>query len=402
MDIVNRFVNYVRIDTQSDEFCEDAPSTQKQFNLANLLVKELQELGVEDVYLSDTCVVYGHVKANAEAYPKIGFVSHMDTSPAMSGENVKPKWVKNYKGGKILLNKDLDIYLDPEVLPVLKKDIGDDLIVTDGTTLLGGDDKAGIACIMDMLQYLSENPELKHGQISIAFTPDEEVGRGVVNFDYERFDADYAYTVDGSDSNELCYECFNASAATVNIKGLSIHPGDAKGKMKNALIIAMEFESLLPFNEQPMFTEGYEGFHHLCDMNGECEAATMHYIIRDHDQNKLEEKIAQFEKAAETLNQEYGEGTIELEISHTYSNMKDKILENPEVLERARKAMANLGMEPNSEPVRGGTDGSNLTTHGLLCPNLGTGDRNCHGKFEYVNVRHMREVSRLLVEIVTL
>jgi len=402
MDIVSRFVNYVRIDTQSDEYSESVPSTQKQFNLAKLLKNELEQLGLADIYLSEQCVLYAKLPANCDSEDKIGFVAHMDTSSACSGANVKPKLVKNYKGSKITLNEELGIYLDPEQFPILKKDIGCDLIVTDGTTLLGGDDKAGVAIIMDLMQYLSNHPEVKHGQISIAFTPDEEIGRGVENFDVERFDAQYAYTIDGDDCDGLCYECFNASAAEVIIKGLSIHPGSAKNQMLNALLVAMEFQNQLPVNENPMYTEGYEGFYHLCDMSGDCEEVKMHYILRDHDSAKLKGRKDFMTNLANYLNQKYGAGTVVVNISDTYYNMREIIEQHPEVIERVQKAMQKLAMTPKVEAIRGGTDGANLTFKGLPCPNLGTGDRNCHGRYEYVNVQHMKMMVKLLEEIVTI
>ena len=400
MDLLERFVNYVRIDTKSDEYSETAPSTMKQFDLARVLVKELEELGLSDVVLSDTCVVYGKLPANTDAEAdRIGFVSHMDTSPAFSGTDVKPKLVRNYKGGAILLNKELNIVLDPEQFPSLKKDIGDDLIVTDGTTLLGADDKAGIAEIMDMLQYLQQHPEIPHGQISVAFTPDEEVGRGVENFDLEQFGADYAYTVDGGDADELCYECFNAASADVTVNGLSVHPGGAKGKMLNSLLVAMEFQSLLPTFANPMYTEGREGFNHLNEMDGGCETSHMHYIIRNHDSDLLEKQKEDFHNAADFLNKKYGPQTIELVIKDTYRNMREKIEQHPQILDKVREKMQKLGLEPKSSAARGGTDGASLTVMGLPCPNLGTGGRNCHGKYEYAAIGQMRTVVKLLVEI---
>lgn len=403
MDIVKRFVKYVMIDTQSDENSSTAPSTAKQFNLANLLQKELLELGVKDACVSDAGIVYGHLEANCEnVTDKIGFIAHMDTSPDMSGSNVRPGLIKNYRGGVITLNKELNIKMDPSVFPSLKKDIGHDLIVTDGTTLLGADDKAGIAAIMDMIQYLNNHPAIKHGKIAIAFTPDEEVGRGTENFDLDQFDADYAYTVDGGNANEIEYENFNAASALVKINGLSIHPGSAKNKMRNSQLIAMEFNSLLPVFDNPACTEGYEGFNHLLNIKGDCENTVMNYIIRNHDRNKFQKQKDDFGNAATFINNKYGEKTVELTIEDTYANMREIIETNFKIVERVKDKMRKIGMTPVSNAIRGGTDGASLTYKGLLCPNIGTGGRNCHGKYEYLSINELKKVSELLVEIATI
>lgn len=403
MDIVKRFVKYVMIDTQSDENSSTAPSTAKQFNLANLLQKELLELGVKDACVSDAGIVYGHLEANCEnVTDKIGFIAHMDTSPDMSGSNVRPGLIKNYRGGVITLNKELNIKMDPSVFPSLKKDIGHDLIVTDGTTLLGADDKAGIAAIMDMIQYLNNHPAIKHGKIAIAFTPDEEIGRGTENFDLDQFDADYAYTVDGGNANEIEYENFNAASALVKINGLSIHPGSAKNKMRNSQLIAMEFNSLLPVFDNPACTEGYEGFNHLLNIKGDCENTVMNYIIRNHDRNKFQKQKDDFGNAATFINNKYGEKTVELTIEDTYANMREIIETNFKIVERVKDKMRKIGMTPVSNAIRGGTDGASLTYKGLLCPNIGTGGRNCHGKYEYLSINELKKVSELLVEIATI
>lgn len=400
MDIVKRFVRYVTIDTQSDENSTAAPSTAKQFNLANLLQKELNELGISDACVSETGIVYGHLAGNCEeSEDKIGFIAHMDTSPDMSGSNVRPGLIKNYRGGIITLNKELNIKMDPAIFPSLKNDIGHDLIVTDGTTLLGADDKAGIAAIMDMLQYLKDHPEIKHGKIAIAFTPDEEVGRGTENFDLDKFDADYAYTVDGGNANEIEYENFNAASAVVKINGLSIHPGSAKNKMLNSQLVAMEFNSLLPVFDNPACTEGYEGFNHLLNINGDCESTTMNYIIRNHDRTKFQDQKDDFVNAANFINKKYGDKTVELNIEDTYANMREIIETNFKIVEKVKNKMRKIGLNPVSNAIRGGTDGASLTYKGLLCPNIGTGGRNCHGKFEYLSINELKKVSELLVEI---
>jgi tripeptide aminopeptidase len=400
MNVTERLTRYAKVDTQSDEFSTATPSTQKQFVLAEMLKEELTGLGLVNIELTDSCIVYGTLEANTEGQPCIGFLAHMDTSPAASGENIKPRVIENYDGGEIVLNEELRIVMTPEQFPQLLKDKGCDLLVTDGTTLLGGDDKAGITAIMGMLEYCQEHPEFKHGRIAVAFTPDEEVGRGVENFSIERFGADFAYTVDGFNADELCYDCFFANSAEVKVHGLSIHPGSAKGKMKNSLLIAMEFQSLLPTFDNPMYTADREGFNHLCDMQGDCEDTVMHYIIRNHDLAKLNKQVGDFKAAAAFLNYKYGKDTITLDIRETYRNMRERIEQCPEVLEKASAAIRSLGYEPVSYAVRGGTDGAGLTAMGLPTPNLGTGDRNCHGKFEYVNLNELEKVVEVLKEIV--
>lgn len=400
MNIVDRFISYCKIPTMSSEESITAPSTLKQFALAKQLVSDLENLGLNDITLTDECIVYAHLKANTDKpTKKIGFVAHMDTSPDMNDEGCNPRIIENYNGEDIVLNKELNIVMTKEAFPHLKKDIGSDLIVTDGTTLLGGDDKAGIAAIMDMLQTLKENPEIKHGQISIAFTPDEEVGRGTENFSCEMLDADYAYTVDGSDVNDIEYENFNAATAVVKIKGLSIHPGDAKDKMINAIRVAEEFDYLLPMDKRPECTEGYEGFNHCVDFKGSCESAVMTYIIRNHDLGELDTQKHEFYNAQYMINKKYGD-ICEVEIAGAYRNMKEAILPHMEIVDDVKEKMKKLGLEPVSTAIRGGTDGASITYMGIPCPNLGTGDRNCHGKFEYVSINELKLASKLLVEIV--
>lgn len=401
MDLIERFLKYVQVDTESMPESESIPSTLKQKDLGKILVEELHELGLKDAFMSEEGIVYARLKSNmGTACDKIGFVAHMDTSPDMSGKNVKPRIIENYDGGVIVLNEALNIKMDPKDFPSLKQDIGSDLIVTDGTTLLGADDKAGVAEIMDMVTYFVNNPDVKHGDIALAFTPDEEVGRGTENFDVKLFDADYAYTVDGGNVHEVDYENFNAASAKVIVNGLSIHPGSAKYKMKNSLLMAMEFQSLLPTFDNPAFTEGYEGFNHLTTMSGDCEKTIMNYIIRNHDKALLEKQKGDFENAANFMNRKYGENTIELIIEDTYANMRSYIEKKMTMIDMVYDAIRDMGLTPQSNAIRGGTDGAALTYMGLPCPNLGTGGRNCHGKYEYASINEMRQVSELLIRIV--
>ncbi len=400
MELAERFMNYCRIDTQSDPNSGTTPSSDKQFNLANLLVRELKQLGVSDAKVNEYCVVYGHIKANYETDKKIGFIAHMDTSDQMSGENCKPRVLENFSGNAANLNKDLNIILNVEVFPDLAKTKGKTIIVTDGTTLLGGDDKAGIAEIMDLVQYIHEHPEFKHCGISVAFTPDEEIGEGAKYFDIEEFDADYAYTIDGEEANNVEYENFNAASAIVKIKGLSIHPGSAKDKMINASLVAIEFNSLLPEKDRPENTEGYEGFNHLTDIEGEVENCKLEYIIRNHDRELLDKQKEDFYKAEKIINKKYGTGTCAVEIFDTYKNMRELIEPHIEIVENVKKIINDLGLEAASKPIRGGTDGAILTYKGLLCPNIGTGTRNCHGKYEYVIVEEMKIIVEVLKRLV--
>ena len=402
MDIIQRFLNYVSIDTQSDESSLTSPSTDKQFNLAHVLYDELKCLGISDLKLTDNCIVYARIPANTdEDYDRIGFIAHMDTSPDFKGKDVKPRIIKNYDGSAITLNEELQIVLDPHNFECLKRDIGSDLIVTDGTTLLGADDKAGIAIIMDMAQRIMSDNTVKHGDIAIAFTPDEEVGRGTENFDTEYFNVDYAYTVDGGNADEIEYENFNADSTCVKVHGLSIHPGSAKGKMLNSQLVAFEFNSLLRTFDNPAYTEGYEGFNHLTSINGDCENTVMNYIIRNHDKNLLLKQENDFKNAMEFLNRKYGDGTVEVEIVHTYANMREFIEKRMDIIDKVKRIMREMNMEPKSSPIRGGTDGASLTYMGLPCPNLGTGGRNYHGKYEYLSINEFLIMSELVYKIVT-
>lgn len=401
MSVVDRFLKYVSFDTESSSQSTTTPSTLKQLDLAKYLKEEMEKMGLQQVTLEKSGIVYATLPSNTnEDSVKIGFIAHMDTSPDMSGKDVKARIIKDYKGETIVLNKDLGIKMSPKDFPSLLRNLHHDLIVTDGTTLLGADDKAGIAEILEMVQYFIDHPDIKHGDIKIAFTPDEEVGRGTENFDVEKFDANYAYTVDGGEINYIDYENFNAASCKVMIKGKSIHPGSAKGKMVNASLVAMEFHHLLPVFDNPAYTSGYEGFNHLIDINGQCEEAIMNYIIRNHDRQLLEKQKQDFKNAMNFLNQKYGYEIIQLEITDSYSNMKEHIEKDMRVIEVAQKAMVNIGLTPRSSAIRGGTDGANLTYNGLLCPNLGTGGYNAHGKYEYCSIDLMNKSVALLIEIV--
>ena len=405
--VTEHFLNYVKVDTQSDDelALTHYPSTEKQKDLARILAEELKKIGAADVYLDEN---YGYVYANVPATAPqgsetrtLGFISHMDTSPEVSGKNVKPQMVSNYDGKDIFLgeNEEGKWILAPKDFPELKDYIGKTLITTDGSTLLGADDKAGVAEIMTMAEYLLSHPEILHGKIAIAFTPDEEVGAGVDHFDLQRFGADVAYTVDGGAIGELEYENFNAAAATVHVKGRSVHPGDAKGKMKNACMLAMEFENCLPQQQRPEFTEGYEGFFHLTEMQGDIEQAKLSYIIRDHDSNKFAEKKELVEKIAAELNQKYGEGSFTVQIKDQYYNMAEKIKPYMFLIDQAREEMEKLAITPKVQPIRGGTDGAHLSFEGLPCPNLCTGGLNYHGRYEFCCVESMEKIAELLMKL---
>ena len=398
MRAYERFLKYVSYPTMSNEESGTHPSSEKQLVLAKELALELEALGLVNVELDEWGYVYAELPANTDTVcNNIGFIAHMDTSNEASDENIKPKLVK-YEGGDILLNSEKDIWLKVSDYPYVENHNGETLIVTDGTTLLGADDKAGIAEIMTALEILV-NEKVPHGKISIAFTPDEEIGEGADNFRVERFGADYAYTVDGGSLGELEYENFNAASAKVEVRGVSIHPGSAKDRMKNAARIAAEFDSGLPKDEIPEKTEGYEGFHHLLSMKGGIEEASLVYIIRDHDRAKFEEKKQGFEALAAKMNGEYGEGTVNLTLSDSYFNMREKIEDNLFVVDRAKEAMLSLGIEPIVTPIRGGTDGARLSFMGLPCPNLCTGGANFHSRFEYASVDSMDKITELLVKI---
>ncbi len=397
--VKERFLEYITFDTQSKDDAGPVPSTEKQRKLAERLAQELRELGAEGVRTDDHCYVYAVIPAAAgNSAPPLGFISHIDTAPAMSGADVKARLV-HYDGGDIVLNEALGIAMTPEQFPELAGQVGKDIIVTDGTTLLGADDKAGVAEIMTMAEYLLSHPEISHREIRIGFTPDEEVGRGVDFFDVEGFGAQAAYTVDGGAVGELEYENFNAANAKLSIHGLSIHPGSAKGRMKNALLIGMEFERMLPEQEKPAYTEGYEGFFHLDSMEGSVEEADLVYIIRDHDRAAFERRKQLFCRTADFLNAKYGGGTVEVALKDVYYNMKEKLDVHPELIENAERAMRELGIEPVIQPIRGGTDGARLSFMGLPCPNLCTGGYNCHGKYEHIAVQDMEKVVELLIRL---
>ena len=400
--VTDRFLRYVQIDTQSDEEGTGTPTTEKQHELARLLVEELTKMGAEEItYDKEHCYVYASIPATEgmEKKPVMGFISHMDTSPAVSGANVRPWIITAYDGKDIVLNSGLGIVMKTADFPELKEYQGKSLIVTDGTTLLGADDKAGVAEIMTMAEYLLSHREVPHGKLRIGFTPDEEVGAGADHFDVELFSADCAYTVDGGKLGELEYENFNAAGARVTFHGRSVHPGDAKNKMKNALLTAMEFQGMLPVSENPMYTEKYEGFYHLDALNGDIERAVADYIIRDHSREKFEQKKALFEKAGAFLNEKYGEGTVEIELKDSYYNMKEIIEDHMELIDHAMEAMREAGVEPVVVPIRGGTDGARLSYMGLPCPNLCTGGHNFHGRFEYICIESMEAVVRILLNL---
>ena len=403
-DVIEKFLKYVKVDTQSDPDSGTSPSTMKQHDLAKILRDELIGIGASNVYYDeDHCYVYASIPSNIDDGKKrykMGFVAHMDTSDEVSGKDVNPRIVDNYEGSDICLSKDGKVVLSPKDFPELLNHIGEDLIVTDGTTLLGADDKAGVSEIMTMAETLLSNPEIKHGEIKIAFTPDEEIGEGTAYFDIERFGADFAYTVDGGKLGELEYENFNAAGGTVKVHGRSVHPGDAKNKMINAALICYEFHSMLPVFQNPMYTEKREGFFHLTGVNGGTENAEATYIIRDHDEKLFEEKKKLFKEAADYLNKKYGEGTVEVNVKDQYFNMIEKIRPHMHLVDNVKKVMEELGVTPIDSPIRGGTDGASLSYKGLPCPNLCTGGYNYHGKYEYASIQEMRKVVDILLGIV--
>ncbi len=399
---IDNFLRYVKVDTCSDEESPSMPSTMKQHNLAVMLAEELTAMGAGEItYDKEHCYVYASIPASedCEKAPVLGFIAHMDTSPAVSGTDVKPRLVEQYDGGDIVLNEKENIVLKVEDFPEIGKYVGQDLIVTDGTTLLGADDKGGIAEIMAMAEYFLTHPEEKHGKIRIGFTPDEEVGRGADYFDVKLFGADFAYTVDGGALGELEYENFNAAGAKLHVYGRNVHPGSAKGKMKNAILIAQEFQSLLPIFQNPMYTEKYEGFFHLDSISGTVEEVRADYIIRDHDKQLFEQKKEMFLNAAAFLNQKYGEGTVVVDMKDSYYNMKEVIAPHMHLIDNAAEAMKELGIEPKVTPIRGGTDGARLSFMGLPCPNLCAGGENFHGKYEYACVQSMEKITELLIKI---
>lgn len=400
--VLDRFLEYVKIDTKSDPKSTTCPSTMIQKNLGNLLVDEMKTMGLSDVYMDEHGYVYGTLKGNVENKPAIGFIAHMDTSPDFSGKDVKPQIIKDYDGLDIVLNKEEDIVMTVKDFPSLSKYKGQTIITTDGTTLLGADNKAGIAEILSAVEYLIHHPEVKHGDVKIGFTPDEEIGRGANLFDVETFNADFAYTVDGGEIGGIEYENFNAASATVKINGRNIHPGSAKDKMINAIHIGNELSSMLPTAQRPEHTELYEGFIHLNDFNASVEHGEMLFIIRDHDMAKFEHKKKVVEKAVEYLNFKYGEGVVDLELTDSYFNMKEKVVEKMHIIDTAKEAMHVLNIEPQTFPVRGGTDGARLSYMGLVTPNLFTGGANFHGKFEFIVEESMESAVQVIVKILEL
>ena len=401
MLIEKRFLKYVSFDTQSDESSTTSPSTEKQFDLADFLSEEMQILGVDEVVRTDQGIVYGKIYSNTDEPMKaIGFIAHMDTSPDASGHDIHPRIIRSYPGGRIILNEEKKMYLDPETNPELKGLVGDDLITTDGTTLLGADDKAGVAIIMSMVEYICQNRDFKHGDICIAFTPDEEVGRGTENFDVKRFGADYAYTVDGGRIDEFSFENFNAYKADVTITGKSYHPGDSKGKMVNALTLGRQFDTMLGDNKRPEATEHKEGFYHLHHMEGDVSTTKMTYILRDHDMDNMHDMIHTMQLAASYLNQVNHGHYIDIDFTLQYKNMIEVINKTPDIVYKVKQAMINIGLDPIASPIRGGTDGANLSFMGLPCPNLGTGGYNYHGPYEFCSINSMKKGVKLLLELI--
>ncbi|MCY8198896.1 peptidase T [Bacillus subtilis] len=399
-EIIERFTTYVKVDTQSDESVDTCPSTPGQLTLGNMLVDELKSIGMQDAAIDENGYVMATLPSNTEKdVPTIGFLAHVDTATDFTGKNVNPQIIESYDGKDIVLNEQLQVTLSPDQFPELSGSKGHTLITTDGTTLLGADNKAGIAEIMTAMDYLIKHPEIKHGTIRVAFTPDEEIGRGPHKFDVKRFNASFAYTVDGGPLGELEYESFNAAAAKITIKGNNVHPGTAKGKMINSAKIAMKLNSLLPADEAPEYTEGYEGFYHLLSIQGDVEETKLHYIIRDFDKENFQNRKETMKRAVEELQNEYGQDRILLDMNDQYYNMREKIEPVIEIVNIAKQAMENLGIEPKISPIRGGTDGSQLSYMGLPTPNIFTGGENFHGKFEYISVDNMVKAVNVIVEI---
>ena len=396
-NLLDKFLRYVKIETTSIEDSEKQPSNDKEWNLLNLLNKELKDMGIEST-ISKYGYVYGKIDANIEGKPSLCFIAHADTSPDASGENVNPKIWKDYELDDLYLNDDMILKVEDN--PILKNCKGKTIITTDGKTLLGADDKAGIAEIMCMAEYILNNKDIKHGDIYIVFTPDEEVGRGTENFDFELCKADYGYTVDGGSIGELEYENFNASSMICEFFGKTIHPGDAKNKMKNAIRLANQFDSMLPENMRPEYTENYEGFYHLHTINGDVEYAKSEYLIREHDKTLFENKKSLAVKIADFLNAKYGQGSVKVTIKDSYYNMGEIIKQNFHLIENAKKSMENLGIKPLIVPIRGGTDGARLSFMNLPCANLCTGGQNYHSRYEFAILEDMEQISKLLIEII--
>lgn len=402
MTVVDRFIKYVKFDTESSTTTGVTPSTPGQMVLAKELKKELEELGLTNVSLDDKGYIMAELPANiSKRVPTIGFIAHMDTSPDLTGKNVNPRIVEKYDGGDIVLNKDLNIILSPTDFPEMLGHVGKDLIVTDGTTLLGADDKAGISEIITAMEYLINHPEIEHGKICVGFTPDEEIGAGADYFDVKKFGADWAYTMDGGDLGELEYENFNAAGAKITIQGRSVHPGSAKGKMISALVVANKLASLLPADERPEHTSGYEGFFHLTGMSGTVDAAMMSYIIRDHDRDLFERRKEQLKDVVDFINKQYPESCT-LEIKDQYYNMREKVEPVMHIVDVAFEAMQQVGVEPNVKPIRGGTDGARLSFMGLPCPNIFAGGLNFHGRYEFVPIQSLEKATEVIVKIAEL
>lgn len=404
MDVKERFLKYIAVDTTSDPYSDTFPSTKSQLAFAASLSEELKELGLSDISCDEHGYVFATVPSTIENYSgkTLGFIAHMDTSSQASGANIRPRVIENYSGDDIVLNEEKHIVMRTEEFASLKQYKGQDLIVTDGLTLLGGDDKAGIAEILTAAEYLIKHPEIKHGPIRIGITPDEEIGAGTDYFDVEKFGADFAYTIDGGECGELEYENFNAASAFVNFTGISIHPGSAKNKMRNAALLAVEFQNMMPEAQKPEYTEDREGFIHLDSLHGAVEHASAEYIIRDHDLKLFEEKKKYMENAADYMNRKYGEGTVSLKLEDSYFNMKQQIEPHMHLIDNALAVYEKLGIKPLIQPIRGGTDGAQLSFKGLPCPNLGTGGHNCHGHFEFVCIQSMEKCTEVIIELAKL
>ncbi|WP_101475041.1 peptidase T [Fusobacterium sp.] len=399
--LTKRFIKYITVSTDSNPDSNVCPSSESQWDLAKIIVEDLENIGLEDITLDENCYIMATLPGNCKDknIPTIGFIAHMDTAPSYNGVGIKPRIVENYDGKDIILNSEENIILSPNDFGHLKNYIGKDLIVTDGTTLLGADDKAGITEIIEAVKYLQEHPEIKHGDIRIGFTPDEEIGRGANYFDVEKFNCKFAYTIDGGEIGELEYENFNAASATIKIVGRDIHPGSAKNAMINSLMIAMELNSMLPVEQRPEYTENYEGFYLLDELKGDVENTIMKYIIRDHSMKKFNEKKTLIKNAVEYLKLKYKDAKIEIEVKDSYYNMREKIESVMEIIDIVKKSMEEIGITPNIKPIRGGTDGARLSYKGLPCPNIFTGGHNFHGKFEYIPIQSMEKARDLIIKI---
>jgi tripeptide aminopeptidase len=400
--LVERLIRYVKIDTSSDENSESCPSTKKQFDLASMLQKELEDIGLADISLDDNCYLMATLPSNSKKkLPVVGFISHMDTSPDMSGKGVNPQLIDNYDGKDIILNKEDNIVLSPKDFSELSNYVGQTIICTDGTTLLGGDNKAGIAEILTAIEDIISKPDIEHGTIKIGFTPDEEIGRGADKFDVEKFGADFAYTIDGGQPGELEFENFNAALATISFKGRNVHPGTAKNQMINSMYLAKEFMDMLPASERPEHTDGYEGFYHLVDFVGTVEESELRYLVRDHNSDLFNIKKDRLLAVAEYMNSKYSELRVVVEIKDQYFNMREKVEPHYHIVELAEKAMIKANIEPLIKPIRGGTDGARLSFMGLPCPNIFTGGHNFHGKYEYISVQSMKLTVETIVNIIS-